>query len=239
MVTGSALIIGALIGLYFNLPQRLVAGIMAFGSGVLISMLTFNLLVDAYDKAGIYPVMTGFLSGAIAFSLGDITLSRYSARHRKRSTGQLPSEEAVKGSGLAIALGSLMDGIPEAIVIGISLLAGGGVSTIIVIGIFLSNFPEGLSSSAGMRLSGRSKAYVLGVWGTIAALTAIAAIVGCIAFEHLPGPMIAGSLSFAAGALLAMVADTMIPEAFEKMHDFTGLIVVAGFALIFFLDRIL
>ena len=142
------------------------------------------------------------------------------------------------GSSLAIAVGALVDGIPESIVIGVGMLAGGGVSAVTVIAIFLSNFPEGLSSAAGMKKAGRTAKYIFGVWGGIALVSGISALVGYAVFQHFSPQVIAATTAVAAGGILAMLVDTMIPEAFEETHEFTGLITVAGFLTAFALDKL-
>src|SRR3954469_18754512 len=134
---------------------------MAFGSGVLISALAFELMDEAFQRGGFSAAAIGFIAGAAAFTVVTVVLSRYGAKKRKRSTGQ-PSEQEKSSSGLAIAAGALLDGIPESIVIGVSLLSGGSVSFVAVTAIFLSNLPEGLSSAAGMKRAGRSVGYVFG-----------------------------------------------------------------------------
>ena len=130
---------------------------------------------------------------------------------------------------LAIAVGALLDGIPESVAIGATLLEGSGVSLVTVAAVFLSNVPEGLSSAAGMRKAGRGAGYVFGVWGGIAVASGLAALVGYLALDGVSPSIIAVITAVAAGAILAMLADTMIPEAFEKAHALTGLITAVGF----------
>ncbi len=130
-----------------------------------------------------------------------------------------------------------LDGIPESIVIGLSMIAGGAVSFVAVIAIFLSNIPEGLSSSAGMRNAGRSTGYVFGVWIAIAIISGIAALLGYSLFSGFSNEVIAATTAIAAGAILSMLADTMIPEAFEVAHNFVGLVTVAGFLAAFLLTK--
>lgn len=237
LVAGGALVVGALIAWFIRVPQRLIAGVMAFGAGVLISALAFELMDEAYRKGGFDSTAAGFVGGATVYTLANWILARYGAKHRKRSQGQQPSESEDSGSGMAIAVGALLDGIPESIVIGLSMLQGGAVSTVAVAAIFLSNIPEGLSSAAGMRRAGRSAAYVFGVWGAIALASGVAAWVGFAVFRDFSQEIVAGTTALAAGAILSMVADTMVPEAFEKTHNATGLITVIGFLAAFMLSK--
>jgi ZIP family zinc transporter len=156
LVAGSALVLGAAITYVVAVPPRVVATVMAFGSGVLISALSFDLMQEAFEGGGFGATALGFLAGAAVFTAANVYISRRGAHCRKRSGDQ--QQNASEGSGLAIAVGALLDGIPESIVIGVSLLAGKGVSMVAVAAVFLSNVPEGLSSAAGMRKAGRSAA---------------------------------------------------------------------------------
>lgn len=238
LLAGSALLAGAAVGWFLAVPARLVAAIMAFGSGVLISVLSFELVDEAWQRGGLASTGIGFLAGAVVFTGANWWLARNGARHRKRSGDKQPSEAEDSGSGLAIAIGSLLDGIPESIVIGLSLLAGGAVSYVAVAAIFLSNVPEGLSSAAGMKRAGRSAGYVFGLWAGIAVLSGLASLAGYTLFQDASAGLVAAVTATAAGAILAMVVDTMIPEAFAVAHDFAGLVAVAGFLVSFALSKL-
>jgi ZIP family zinc transporter len=238
LLAGGALVIGAAVGYFARVPQRLIAAIMAFGSGVLISALSFDLMEDAYERGGFGATAGGFVIGASIYTAANWVLTHTGANHRKRSGDQQAKASDNGGSGAAIALGALLDGIPESIVIGLSLLAGGKVSIVAVAAIFLSNIPEGLSSAAGMKNAGRGALYVFGVWSGIALASGIAALLGFTAFEGCPPGVVAATMAIAAGAILAMLVDTMIPEAFEGSHDLAGLISVLGFLAAFALSKL-
>ena len=234
---GSTLVIGALIGWFAHVPRAVVAGIMAFGAGVLISALAYELVQEASADGGLVATVSGFLVGAVIYVGVDALLSRLGAHHRKHSGGKQASESEQSGSGLAIAAGALLDGIPESIVLGLSVAGGGALSVPILAAIAISNLPEGLSSSAGMKQGGRSAKYVFGVWIGIAVASGLAAFIGYLTLASASPSTIAFVTTIAAGAILAMVSNTMIPEAFQRDHALTGLFATLGFLAAFVLHE--
>lgn len=240
LIAASALLIGAAIGYFTSVPQRMAAAIMAFGSGVLISALSFNLMDEAYRTGGFAGTAVGFIVGAGIYTAANVALARRGGRHRKRSGDQQAQERGQHGgsSGMAIAVGSLMDSIPESIVIGLTMITSGAVSLVAVVAIWLSNVPEGLSSSTGMKKAGRSPRYVFGLWSAAVVVCAVSALLGYALFAGFSSSVVAATTAFAAGAILSMLADTMIPEAFQFAHDVAGLVTVVGFLAAFVLAKV-
>lgn len=236
LIAGSALLIGAGVGYFAAVPKRIVAAVMAFGSGVLLSAISFELLDEAYLLGGWDHAAAGLFAGGLVFTLANLELARWGARHRKRSDVAILGD--FESNGPAIAVGTLIDGIPESIAIGLTLLAGGAVSTATVIAIFISNIPEGLSSSAGLRARGWSAIRVFLLWAGIAVASGVASLAGYLVFGGLDSGISAFVLALAAGGVLAMVADTMIPEAFSEAHSLSGMVTVLGFIVSFVLSMV-
>jgi len=234
---GLALVLGAAVSWRWTIPPKIVSSIMSFGAGVLISALSFDLVDEAVRGGGLWPTVGGFLVGALLYVGANAVLATRGAKHRKRSGAHQPSESDKPGSGTAIAIGALLDGIPESVVLGLGLVSGGTVSVAVLTAVFISNVPEGLSSTAGMKRSGRSAGYVFGVWGGIAVISGLASLIGYTALQDAPAEMVAFITAIAAGAILAMLADTMIPEAFEEHHVLTGLIASVGFLVAFTISQ--
>jgi ZIP family zinc transporter len=232
-VGGFALLIGALIGIFFPTSQRTIGIVMAFGSGVLISALAFELTEQSFRIAGGDAVTLGLATGALSFYIGDLIIDRRGGNNRKRSGG-----EQSDGNALAIVVGALMDGIPESITIGVTLLTGGGVSIAVVVAVFMSNVPESLSAASGLQRAGHSTRWILGLWSAVVIVSTIAAAAGYVLLDGSSPDLIAFIQTYAAGAILVMLADTMMPEAFQHGGNVAGLVTVLGFALAFFLSQL-
>ena len=234
---GSMLLVGALVAWTIRVPQAVISGIMAFGAGVLISALAYELVQEANDGGGLVPTVAGFVTGAVLYVGADALLARAGARHRKRvSVSQSGTDGA--SNGTAIAVGSLLDGVPESIVLGLSVAGGGAVGLPMLAAVAISNIPEGLSSSAGMKASGRGAAYIFGVWSSIVVASGLAAGLGAVLLDGAAPEVVAFVTTIAAGGILAMVSNTMIPEAFAKDRSLTGLYATLGFLSAFVLHEL-
>lgn len=234
----SSLLMGATAGYFLRIPERIVAVVMGFGSGVLISALSFELMEEAYRRGGAIASVLGFALGASIFTLVNWLLTRHGAATRKEAGEAQPSEQQVHGSGLAIAVGTLVDAVPESLVIGLSFLEGGAIGLVAFAAIFMANLPEGLSSAAGMKKAGRPAPYVFGLWGSIVLVSGIASAVGYAVFRYFPLSVVAATSAVAAGAILAMLVDTMIPEAVKVTRNLTGMMAVVGFLLAYMLSKL-
>lgn len=228
----SALMVGALIGLYAKVPRRLVALAMAFGAGALISALAFDLTEDAFAAGGTLPVAAGLAAGALVFFTGDQIIHRRGGGRRGKRVA-----EAGK-NGPAIVLGALLDGIPESVVLGSTLVAGAGVGVPFLAAVFISNVPEGLSAARDLQQGGHRPMWIIGLWVGVVLVSGLAAALGFGLLGGMGENAVPLIQSFAAGAILTMLADTLIPEAYEDGGDLTGLATVFGFAAAFLLTKV-
>lgn len=227
LVAASTLIVGAALALALPWTRRAIGLTAGFGAGALISAVTLDLTASAFAEAHVAIVVAALGAGAIAFSAGNWALHRGGAvRHRKRSAGQQAGADP-----LGIVLGTILDGIPESVVIGISLLAGGGVGLAFLAAVAISNLPEAVSSTTGLRRVGWSTRGIMGLWAIVVGLSAVAAGAGYGLGAGAPIEVAAAIEAFAAGAVLTMLADTMMPEAFEEAGAAAGLATVMGYAI--------
>lgn len=242
LLAGAGLLVGAMAALALDtrLPHRIIAAIMGFGGGVLIAVLSIGLMDSAFMDGGPVAATLGFLSGATTFCAVNWQLARRGAKHRNRCGDCVAqaSEKEHAGSGRAIALGAVLDGIPESLVIGLSVLGSERIGLGVVAGFFLANVPQGLSSAAGMARAGRSRRYISGLWVAILLTSGLAAALGSLLLGTATPAIPATILAFAAGGVLAMLAESMIPEAFADAQPFIGLVTVVGFLVAFLILKV-
>jgi ZIP family zinc transporter len=224
-LAASPLILGAMVA-YVSTPSRaFIAVVMALGTGLLIGSVAFELVDEAVKTTDVGAVGLYTLAGAAVFTAGDLLLERRGGGDRKDAGG-----DQADGAPLAIVLGSVLDGIPESFVLGLTVLQG-GISPALLIGVLLSNLPEGMASSSGLRVAGWPRNRVMWMWSLVVVVSAVSAAVGYAALDPTHGRTGAFAQAFAAGALLTMVCDTMLPEAFEVEGVYTGSLVAIGFAI--------
>lgn len=223
----SSLFIGAVLGARLGLPRHIIGFILAFGAGTLVSAVAFELTDAAFELGGADVVAIGLALGALAYFAGTLLIGDGG------------------GEGPALLLGAVLDGIPESIVIGISLIAGGGVGVPVLAAVFISNLPEGISTSEEMRRAGQSTSKILRTWTLVCAASAVAAAVGYGAFEGASDDIVGLVDAFAGGAVLTMLSVTMIPDAYNFQSGQTktargavGLLTVLGFALAYLLSTL-
>jgi ZIP family zinc transporter len=202
---------------------------MGFGAGVLISALSFDLVQEAVDKSSGHGwVAAGLFAGCGVFFGGDWLIGRLGGGDRKDADGAQED-----GSALGIVLGSVLDGIPESMVIGLTIYEGGAVGAAYLAAVFISNLPESISSTSGLATSGWANSRILWMWIAIAVISGVASLAGYALFQHSPPDTVAFVLAFAAGAILTMLAQTMMPEAFQHGGKLVGVVTTLGFAVAF------
>jgi len=228
-VAASSLVIGALLAFWLHMSKRLIGLIMGFGAGVLISAVAFDLVAEAAEMTtGSGWAISGLFIGCLVFFGGDLLIDKLGGSQRKDTSGK-----QAEGSPLAIVLGTVLDGIPESLVIGLTIFQGGEVGIAYLAAVFISNLPESISSSTGMVTSGWKKSNVLWMWIGIAVVSGLASMAGFALFQGAPGDVVAFVLCFAAGAIITMLATTMMPEAFENAKRGVGIATTLGFAVAF------
>lgn len=235
LAASSSLFVGGAVALVHRVPARLLGLVMAFGAGVLISAVAFELVEEGIAKTNdLRATALGLFAGSLAFYLGDAVVDRWGGRHHRRHgtvPGRLPPGERFEvGPGLAIVLGIVLDGVPESIVIGLTVLEGGGIAAALVVAVFLSNVPESFAATSQLRPAGWSRTAVLGLWALVMAVSGLAAVAGYGLFVAAAPSTVAAVLGFAGGAILAMLADSMMPQAFESGGRLAGLVTTLGFA---------
>ncbi|NKX50779.1 ZIP family metal transporter [Arthrobacter deserti] len=253
VVASSALVLGALIGVRFELPKRVLATLLSFAAGSLVTALTFELFEDAYQRGGIWRAALGLFAGAVVFTVLSALLDRWaqpgsrpapadeyrgSAKLDTNAAAQdrAPADASGRGAaGMALLAAVTLDGVPENIALGVALGEGTGGLALLA-AIFVSNLPEALVGAASMRARGRPARAVVGLWVVCAALLVIAVVLGAGPFSRTDPETISLPLAFAAGAVIASLADTLMPEAYEHGGPAVALSTAAGFVLAFVLS---
>jgi ZIP family zinc transporter len=227
LLAASSLVLGGLLASWVPLGKRTLGVILAFGAGVLLSATAYELVFEAVTlaKGSGYPAL-GFFGGAATFFLADQLIDRF-------SNGQANADNAAGQSTLVVplVLGATLDGIPESVVIGLGLVGGGTVSLAMLVAVFMSNLPEAAAGTAGMRSSGWSRTKVFLLWTAIALVCALASAAGYVLLGDLSRFWLSSVQAFAGGAILMMLANSMIPEAYEHGGKLAGVFTVLGFAV--------
>lgn len=249
VIASSPLVIGAYLGSRFTFPERLLAVVLAFAAGALITALTFELFEESFEKGGALRAAAGLAVGAAVFTGASVVLDRYVAQgDDPDGSAKLDKDAAASGrpatsastsggAGLALLAAVTLDGVPENAALGISLDATGG-SLALLAAIFASNLPESLVGAASMRAQGKSTAYAVVLWSLAAVLLAGAVLLGAGPLSTVSDETISLPLAFAAGAVIASLADTLMPEAYEQGGPLVALSTALGFVLSFLLATI-
>jgi zinc transporter, ZIP family len=228
LVASTSLVIGALFAFWFHISLRAIGLIMGFGAGVLISAVSFDLIEEAAETSlGSGWVTAGVFAGSLVFFGGDQLIDRLGGAGRKDAVGVQQED----GSALPIVLGTVLDGIPESMVIGLTIFEGGQVGAAYLAAVFMSNLPESISATSGLLTSGWKKSRLLWMWIGIAVMSGLSSLAGYVVFQDSSVDTVAFVLAFAAGAILTMLADTMMPEAFKHGGKLVGIVTALGFAV--------
>jgi ZIP family zinc transporter len=229
LFAASSLLIGGLVAARFAVAPRVLGLVMAFGSGVLISAVAFELVEEAFERSGVLrDVAIGLFAGCAVYSLGDAAIDRFGGADRKDMGG-----EQASGAPFAIVLGIVLDGIPESAVLGLTLLEGGAISVAMLAAVFISNLPEAVAATSGLVTAGWRRTNILELWVGVMLVSALASLAGYAFFDGASPSVVAFVLAFAGGAILTMLADTMMPEAFEHGGKLVGVFTTLGFATAF------
>jgi ZIP family zinc transporter len=229
LLSGSSLLLGGILALRLPISERALGLVMGFGSGVLLSAVAYELVAEASSTADSRMfVAVGLFAGCGTFVAGDALVDQMGGESRKAI-----GAAAAPAAGLPIVLGIVLDGVPEQLVIGLGLVGGGGVSAAMVVAVFLSNLPEAVAATSGLAASGWSSRKILALWTSLTVISGLATLAGFAFFDGASGDTVAFVLAFAGGAILTMLADTMMPEAFEHGGKLVGVLTTVGFAVAF------
>ena len=226
------LIVGAVLGYKFQIKGKIIGGIASFGAGAMIAALAFGLMEESFRLGGLDNSIIGFVVGGLLFVLGDLAIIRIGGRGHKKYY------DVESSTGWGIVLGAALDGIPESIALGLGLLLNQNLGLLVLAGIFLSNLPEAISSAYDLKSAKKSFREVMFTWIIVALVSMIFVILGYTIFASFSPDTIATFESLAAGAILAMLASTMMPEAYKESGTSVSILTVLGFMVIFILSKL-
>lgn len=232
LIASSALVVGGVLGAYWRAPEQFTGIVLAFASGALISALCFELFPDAYELGGAWRAGLGLLLGGTSFVVANALLDRYVAGNEQEGQRQ-KVEHGAGGVGFALLAAVTLDGVPENLALGVSLV--GGASYTLLVAIFFSNLPESLVGAVAMRDEGRSPRFAIAIWVVCAVILAVAVVLGRAALAGVDKDLLAFFLAFAGGAVLASLADTLMPEAFVHGRPWNSFATALGFFVSFML----
>lgn len=231
LISVSPLILGSTLGYYLNLKEKFIGAIAAFGAGALIAALTFGLMEEAFKLGGLDSSIIGFLAGGILFIIGDYLIIKLGGRgHKRYHTSQY-------STGWGIVLAAVLDGLPESFALGISLAINPKIGLLVLIAIILNNLPESISSAYDLKKAGKKAKEIITVWSIVALAGLISVFIGFLLLNYISADVTAILESIAAGAVLAMLAVTMMPEAYRESGMGAALGTLGGFLLIFVLSK--
>lgn len=232
-LAAASLLIGAIFALSFKMSNKVIGLIMAFGVGVLVSAISFELVDEAFNSThNLRLVFAGLVAGSLVYSCLDWLATKRGGRQHKKGKVALNSSN----NGVSILLGTILDGIPESIIIGLSLTTGTKVSYAMVVAVFLSNIPEAISSTVGLKKNSWKNYWIIGLWASVVLVSGFAAVFGYIILSDTSSSYHAVILTFSAGALLTMVANNMMPEAYKDSGKFVGLVTTLGFGIAYLIS---
>jgi ZIP family zinc transporter len=236
LIASSALIIGGVVGSYVTPPKRVTGVLLAFASGALFSALAFELFSDAFEFGGAWRAGLGLLAGGATFVVVNTWLDAKVADSPKEDQREKVRDAAAPSGavGFALLAAVTLDGVPENLALGVS-LAGDAASLSLLVAIFFSNLPESLVGAVAMRESGQSARFAITIWAVCGVVLAIAVVVGRAVLSGASEHTLAVCLAFAGGAVLASLADTLMPEAFEHGKPWNSFATGLGFFVSFML----
>ncbi len=241
LIASSSLPVSAFLGMYFLPGTKIISKLLAFSGGVLIGLICYELFESSYKIGGMNPTFMGLVLGLLIYVLSNRWIESRGIKERRSCNhggckGKI-SQNSISSTSKALILGALIDGIPESASIGMSLLDDKIISITVIIGVFISNFPEGLASGAGLRRAGMSKSRIILIWLSVGIICTLSSVLSFLLLTDISPYFQSIIYSFAGGGILAMTLQTVIPEAYKEAHDLVSIFGCFGFAVAFFLSH--